>query len=311
MPKIIYLDQNKWIQLARYYTKRDTVDDEIGKILELVLKKSLDGEWIFPLSFIHYNETRTRKQKEQRLELAKFMGIISRNWGIFPYGTYKKEELESNLKADNKYSPIKHNPGCLFGKLYDYETILKKCGINLSEFQAEKINEVIAGLNCFLYSMECRDNDEIINELVDDNNFYAECYKELREEDNRHTISEQAKLPVMFMQCFSADYKEILDKLAVTKEQKDNLAYQMYQKQIPKSFYVNMNLTYYSKLKNKERKNHINDYKDIVSISQALPYCDVLITERYWSALIKEHGLDKKYNTIVSDNVKILDELVL
>ena len=38
----------------------------------------------------------------------------------------------------------------------------------------------------------------------------------------------------------------------------------MFKQKIPKSFFVNINLIYYSKLKNKQRANDKNDYKDIV-----------------------------------------------
>ena len=69
-------------------------------------------------------------------------------------------------------------------------------------------------------------------------------------------------------------------------------------------------MIYYSKLKNKQRKNDINDYKDIVSLAQAVPYCDAVITENYWSSLIVEHGLDKKYNTLVSKNINDLKKLL-
>ena len=95
----------------------------------------------------------------------------------------------------------------------------------------------------------------------------------------------------------------------ISDYQKKKIAYQIFKQKIPKSFFVNINLIYYSKLKNKQRANDKNDYKDIVSISQALPYCDVVITERYWSALIQEHKLNENYETIVSKDINILKSI--
>lgn len=304
--KVIYLDQNKWIQLSRIYYGKE---NENKDILDLVLKKSETGEWIFPLSIIHFFETTTRLQKEQKNKLAKFMGAVSRNWTIYPFGINKKEELYSNMKKDNKYCPIKYNPGAMFGKLIDVEKELKEIDKDISKGILNDINELLTQFNFFLYNVELKNGKEVVSKLEQDNMFYAKCYSELREADNRANISEDVKLEVLFMQCFEAEYKDLLNAINISDYQKKKIAYQMFKQKIPKSFFVNINLIYYSKLKNKQRANDKNDYKDIVSISQALPYCDVVITERYWSALIQEHKLNENYETIVSKDINILKSI--
>ncbi|GFI30257.1 hypothetical protein IMSAGC013_01645 [Lachnospiraceae bacterium] len=307
MSKYIYLDQNKWIELARYDSGREK-KPELKEIFDLIFEKSLSGEWVFPLSVIHYNETVTRKQEEQRHDLAKYMGIISRNWGIFPFGMYKKEELAYCM--DNKkypYTPIKYNPGCFLGKLYNPEELLSEQGIQVDKKKLHEVNKFLSQFNFFLYFVE---QEKEVEELKEDNLFYQSAFEALRAEDNAHNIPEKLKFDILFMQCFKAEYKDIIDQLAVTEQQKNNLAYDLFKKQIPHSFYVDMALIYYSKLKNKQRKNDINDYKDIVSLAQAVPYCDAVITENYWSSLIVEHGLDKKYNTLVSKNINDLKKLL-
>lgn len=307
MSKFIYLDQNKWIELARYNSGRDRKPD-LKEIYDLIYEKSLSGEWVFPLSIIHYNETVTRKQEQQRHDLAKYMGIISRNWGIFPYGMYKKEELAACMNKEKySYTPIKYNPGCFMGVLYNPEKLLSKQGIKVDKNMLDKANEIASRINFFLWFVE-NGRDEI-EELKEDNLFYQSSFDALRKEDDAHNIPEKWKFDILFMQCFKAEYKEILDELSISEEQKNNLSYELFKKQIPPSFYVDMALIYYSKLKNKQRKNDINDYKDIVSLAQAVPYCDAVITENYWSSLIVQHGLDKKYNTLVSKNLNDLKSI--
>ncbi|NFO40478.1 hypothetical protein FDB42_10245 [Clostridium botulinum] len=314
MKKIIYLDQNKWIELSRCYYGRE-VQDETKEILNLVEKKSLSGEWIFPLSIIHYNETRTRKQEEQREKLAKFMGIISKNWGIYPYRFDKRNEFKLNT-LKREYTPIKYNPGCLFGKLYNPSELLTKMNLKISDKQKDEINDTISRFNFFLYFNKYGEDDSVIDEFREDNKMYQQCFEGLREENTEHPISEKYKEAVLFAQCFEKEYGYVFKELEeyqkskLTDNKKKEMEYKFYQDRIPKSFYTNMFLIYQSKLKNTQRKNHINDYKDIVSISEALPYCDVLITEKYWSSLIIEHGLDKYFNTVVSDDIKVLKGLV-
>lgn len=304
MRKVIYLDQNKWIELARYHSGRER-KPELKEIYDLIYEKSLDGEWVFPLSIIHYNETVTRKQEDQRHDLAKYMGMISRNWGIFPFGMYKDEELIACTNPEKcSYTPVKYNPGCFVGKLFNPEELLKIQGIPVDKNKLDMANVLASRFNFFLYFVENGMTEA--DELKEDNLFYQKSFEALRDEDDSHDVPEKWKFDILFIQCFMAEYRSFLDKINVTKEQKINLAYDYFKKRIPSSFYVDIALIYYSKLKNKQRKNHINDYKDIVSLAQALPYCDAVITENYWSSLIVEHGLDKQYNTLVGKNLEDL-----
>ena len=307
MSQIIYLDQNKWIELARYHSGRER-KPELKEIYDMIYEKSLSGEWVFPLSIMHYNETVTRKQENQRRDLAEYMGMISRNWGIFPFGVNKAEELFACVNPEKcSYTPVKYNPGCFVGKLFNFEELLKSQGVPIDKDELAKTNIFTSRFNFFLYFVENGMAD--VGELKEDNLFYQNSLGALRDEDNSHNVPEKWKFDILFIQCFMTEYKDFLDKLDVTKEQKINLAYNYFIKRIPSSFYVYIALVYYSKLKNKQRKNHINDYKDIVSLAQALPYCDAVITEKYWSSLIVEHGLDKQYNTLVGKNLEDLKSL--
>jgi hypothetical protein len=69
----VYLDQNKWIQLARVINGVEN-DDEIAKIPKLIS----DGVMTFPLSAIHYLETARITQSERRAKLGKVMWKASK-----------------------------------------------------------------------------------------------------------------------------------------------------------------------------------------------------------------------------------------
>ena len=51
-----------------------------------------------------------------------------------------------------------------------------------------------------------------------------------------------------------------------------------------------------------------NDLADIAVLSIAIPYCDIVVTEKSWKDFIVRSGLDKKYNTVVINGVKELDK---
>jgi len=52
-----------------------------------------------------------------------------------------------------------------------------------------------------------------------------------------------------------------------------------------------------------------NDIRDISHLSMAIPFCDVVVTERYWVDKIQREKLDKQYDTLVFSDCSSLLEL--
>jgi hypothetical protein len=68
-------------------------------------------------------------------------------------------------------------------------------------------------------------------------------------------------------------------------------------KEIP-TFYVLFNLSYQNE-KNYNRRINRNDIYDISSLSIAIPYCDIVVTEKHFASIAKSVKLDEIYNTII------------
>ena len=49
-----------------------------------------------------------------------------------------------------------------------------------------------------------------------------------------------------------------------------------------------------------------NDFRDIASLSGALGYCDILVTERRWTSSARQEGLDREYGSTVINSVSDL-----
>ncbi|WP_094604524.1 hypothetical protein SPSIL_052350 [Sporomusa silvacetica DSM 10669] len=74
------------------------------------------------------------------------------------------------------------------------------------------------------------------------------------------------------------------------------------------SFCVRMRLIY-DICNDANRDIHKNDFKDIAFLATAVPYCDVVITEKLWAHLLKKNKLDVKYNTTVTNSLSDLKNL--
>jgi len=59
-----------------------------------------------------------------------------------------------------------------------------------------------------------------------------------------------------------------------------------------------------------DRKIESNDATDIAFLNVAIPYCDVLVLEKYFHNLARNSKLDKKYNTRIIKSLSDLENFL-
>ncbi len=90
--KIIYLDQNKWIDLAKAINKPKEYP-KYQKVANLILEKVKKGDWVFPISSMHVSETTLREEPKSREKLVNTMVEISNAYSIKSFNDVQKDEL--------------------------------------------------------------------------------------------------------------------------------------------------------------------------------------------------------------------------
>jgi len=63
--------------------------------------------------------------------------------------------------------------------------------------------------------------------------------------------------------------------------------------------------------RNPQRRWTVNDYYDICAFSVAVVYCDVMVIEKHWAALMRRAKLDEKYGTTILDDLSELPAVLL
>lgn len=91
--RVIYLDQNKWIDVARAFHGKAR-DAELEVAFAVVEKLSRRGAAVFPLSWVHYLETAKSTNHERRKRLGTAMWEISRGHTMASYRKIVRFELE-------------------------------------------------------------------------------------------------------------------------------------------------------------------------------------------------------------------------
>jgi len=57
-----------------------------------------------------------------------------------------------------------------------------------------------------------------------------------------------------------------------------------------------------------QRSIKANDIEDIWHLALAIPYSDIVVTERMWTSISKQAKLDQKCNTIILSSIQDLNE---
>jgi hypothetical protein len=107
--KLVYLDQNHWIDLTRTTSGKATHRD-ISALPSLLVQARTEGRACFPLSLAHYIETQKQHDPERRQRLASYMLELSEGRTVAPPHVVLRHEIEIALAP---YFPGRVSPSPL------------------------------------------------------------------------------------------------------------------------------------------------------------------------------------------------------
>jgi hypothetical protein len=313
MSKIIYLDQNKWIDIARAFYGRDD-GKKYQPVLEKIQEKVNSGDIIVPISAVHIIETARNEDKERRERLANFIADLSKSYGILPYISVRQQEVENailiklgqepkrNIKEIAINRGVAHMLGMELPKNVfsaDYEKFLIKVN-QLEKFVAKMMIDFISR--------------EVVNELRQEDIDGIADYEKSRQLKNEE-LSKEMRLRVAIMEMAY----DILFPIIIAQLKKMGIAPKPFADSFKviedwKRFFFSMptmdiwiNL-HVLRDSDKGKAVHRNDTNDMSFLSIAVPYCDIVVTEKYWAHHLTSNGYDKKYNTqIITDLTELTD----
>src|SRR5437016_102477 len=109
--KVIYLDQNHWIELSRAAHGRASRPNT-PVVLDALRKAQVAGRACFPLSLAHYIETHKQQKRDSRSRLASLMLALSSGRTVAPLHVVLRHELEMGLK--------RHFPSRIFPETFQF-----------------------------------------------------------------------------------------------------------------------------------------------------------------------------------------------
>lgn len=313
--KIIYLDQNKWIDLAKARVGRAD-GQKYQAVLEKIIEVVSQGKAIFPLSWIHFVETRKKRDLKKRKELAEVMAEISRGIAIIPKSIIMNWEMERAIAMAFGETPIPmplvlgYGMSMIFGRNFiewemNIQPHLK------TDYLVDRAKVILSDKEAtvsFLVGDDEDLNSKVVNGFRDINEPFVVKMEKSREQDrgDNDDLQERVYLAVLT--------KELQQKLIVllSKHGKTmNDFFSLGLDNVRKFFHdvptldVEIGLAL-SLNKHWDRKLKVNDTSDVSFACIAVPYCDVVVTEVFLRTLITRRKIDKKYNTVVLNDLNDL-----
>lgn len=308
MKKIIYLDQNKWIDIARAFYGRD--DGERFKDILDILKTKVDiDEIILPMSIVHFIETARNINPDRAERLAKFMLSLSKKYGILPFNYIRENEVQQAIIRNLGYQPktnikdlvISKNIFYAFGgelKIDGLPNELEKELYTLIEDESNLVKLLVNAYSQQLSRDLRKEDEEVLGDLEESRRkLNSELSKEMR---LRLYIADMAKgslipLAVNFLNKIGYDVKTFADQFVTPDNWKDFFL------SIPTmDIWINLHL---HRDNDMNRKIDRNDSDDIAFLSIAVPYCDIVVTEKYWANILNTNGYAAKHNCIILTDV--------
>lgn len=327
--KYIYLDQNKWIELARGIKEKNCMYIEL---YETIIKNVENGVWAFPLSSIHITETMKRKDETSRKEILDLMFSVSKGYAICDYMT--ADTIEFNSWVNNKIVDcsqlkdiiIKQDWAIIVGLSSDNAIIQfdrQYCSIDELNKIEKRIKKIIEEHSCDreIFDLIC---NIINNDIIEDEEYYYRCYEKGRQSfllwknkiKELEVYKDKHLYPAYLINVFFEVYKEKIKSLSpieqknigeLFEENKKNKTTAIANLEALPGFNVHNRLMF--ELYNNPNKDvHKHDFNDLAYLRVAVPYCDIVIGENYWCDRVCHYSLDKKYNTVVSTKLLSLIE---
>lgn len=315
-PLIVYLDQNGWIDLAKMEYGSAKTEKET-KLLEKIYGAVEEDEVFFPLSIVHLDEISKISSESKRHQLAALMVKLSKGYSFSPYSdshiavevdqivaeklgypnidlrqvflkqgihhlTGSKVEIISRDGDKNK-KPPKEIKEKMTNLLYDprvFEFLLTKTKPNpsLRRYQKEaatQMDEIRKGL------LKIKDKD------LRRRTFLAQNVSAVILPHIVKTLIDRG-LP-----------KDVFKMEEWTREDMDGFL-----TQVPTGLTF-ITLMMYRDLQF-QRAITVNDIADVWGLTLAIPYSDIVVTERRWVAIAKQSKLDTICDTIMLSSINDL-----
>lgn len=301
--KLVFLDQNKWIDLARAYHGRPEGVKYLPT-LDIIKRNVRRGKIILPLAVGHFIETMKRTNLDSRKRLVDVMAEISNGWTLAFAQFLTKKEIEVAISHHfncHRPTPSALGRGVLFafGKQVD-----KKNPRGLSN------NKEVDRLRQFMMNANNSLTRLATSQFEENARRHAEAVEHKRRKIRSVSGDQRKRLyAAQLVYYYQAEFNNAL--MAFGKDSGYLLT-------LPDNELMNLvetiptlNVEIALATQRDEfwdKRIDPNDMVDVSCLSVAIPHCRIVITEKFMANLAKRQKLDQKYRTVILSELSDLEQ---
>jgi hypothetical protein len=313
--KRIFLDTNKWIDLGKAYHGLHG-GEKYKTILQKIESKLAGGEIVLPVSFVQILETWKNLNRERRKRLATVVARLSNALFLLPPDFLRPLEIQNAVarligksEIDLYERAVGRGAAYAFGR--ELKAEIHEPHLPQDE---ERLNEIFKGPEVFEQILIDGMDEQDIKRRAEAAAKLAEKTEELRKNGKEKHFSETYVKTEMLK--FITDDYILADWIAAEKHFGRDLTDLFPKNWTPEEFMdflhsiptIDVFFTLYT-IRDEQvgRPIRDNDVYDIGFLAVAVPYCDIVVLEKFFADLIKRSGLAKKWDTIVVTDLRELE----
>jgi hypothetical protein len=315
-PKALYLDQNKWIDLARaHYGKPGGEPFEAA--LQAVRRATELARLVVPVSVVNVVEATAHHDSERRERLARFMVELSGNLAMQPHMAVFPWEVKNAVRAFFTEKQLLRIRSSLVrrGVQHAFGKQMRIAGLSPSDEAAalEAMNHPDIAVELLLKEGDARELSEQARK--GDEETAAMCER-VRARSAAASLTPEQRFGVELAEYFSDGVgqralQESCEEAGITVT---GFFEQLIERGTMKEFFqrihslhVLLSLTV-ARDKDQVRPIHRNDHKDVMGLAVALPYCNLVVSENHWGHMAKTLKFDQQFDTVLLTDARALPE---
>ncbi|ROQ54841.1 hypothetical protein EDF36_3311 [Rathayibacter sp. PhB152] len=322
----IYLDQNKWVDLARAATGHRLGVQFVDALSEARAAVT-SGRATFPLDMYRYVETGRRRDDRSRNDVAGVMAELSQQDTIARAHEVLPAEIDAALRRRFDH-PTPPRQLAVFGRGLSHITAgaFSPPEFDLSRLLEDSASERPGAVAFAKRTYERLFEEGLLRTKLDDDSEAEAAERELGQRYVDHENSIRADLrhqgltgDLLELAVRASDLGDIrpavIEALArIDLTWKDLPATHLpselvsFMDDLPTRYVTNVMRS--SKLRQDEQKWEPNDFNDLLALPVAAVYCDVLVTEKQWIHRLRQGKIDKRFNTILLSSTSDLVEIL-
>lgn len=310
-PKCLYLDTNKWIDLsrARYGQPEGRA---FQASLSAIIAARDEGKVLVPYSMVTTLELESRGDSESRKRAIRFLVELSENRALLPFQYIVSAEIQNAMRAyfgkstsrSLRPNVVAHGVFSAFGRSVSIKSKSRAVEAQalLKAYSAETSLSLMldAGAKRKLFYDSAVSDAEIVK-------IYERARSLNLSPEQRYGYEligflsggDTGKAFVDSMQELGLNQIEFADRVRTTDD------YQQFVKLCP-ALWTFLELLL-ARDKNPGRPVKKNDFHDLLALSVAIPYCNIVVTEKDFADMIRRRKLDSEFGTTVLTKAELIE----